>query len=104
PNMKEIGEVTHLEVEVDGVYESTIGIDVEAIDPWVRQLGPRRWWLRRREPRVRHPPTGGTDVFLPNAAGKSGGRREAHEAQGGHNGLQLVVGHDGFEGSCVPQR
>lgn len=79
PNMKEIGEVTHLEVEVDGFGESTIGIDMKAINPWVRQLGPWRWLSRV----FSDPPTGGADIFLPKVAGSRRRRRrgrETHEA------------------------
>lgn len=45
PNVEEIRNVAHLEVEVDGIDEGAVGADVEAVDPRVRQSRPRR---RRR--------------------------------------------------------
>lgn len=40
--MKEIGDVGHAEVEVEGIQESGVGVDVEAVDPGVGKAG--FWW------------------------------------------------------------
>lgn len=40
--MKEIRDVGHAEVEVEGVQESGVGVDVEAVDPGVGKAGS--WW------------------------------------------------------------
>ena len=97
--MEEIGDVRQVEVEVEGVEEGSVGVDVEAVDPRVRQPGP---WRRRRV-WVAPPTSGGVGVLLP-ARGDVAGGRKAHEAQRGHDRLQLVVGHYGLEGPREPQR
>lgn len=44
PNVKEIRDVGHAEVEVEGIQESGVGVDVEAVDPGVGKAGS--WWWR----------------------------------------------------------
>jgi hypothetical protein len=99
PDMEEIGDVRQVEVEVEGFKEGPVGADVEAIDPRVGQPGP---WRRRVG--VALPTSGGVGVLLPGKSGVAGGGRKADKPKGGHDGLQLVVGHDGLEGSGEPQR
>lgn len=103
PDVEEIGDVRHLEVEVNGVDESLVSILVEAIYLRVRELGSRwQWRLLLRVivavfvifRRLSH-----VSVLLRRRRGRW---REPHEAHGSHEGLKLFVGHDGIECSSVP--
>jgi len=78
---------------------------VEAIYVRVRQLGPQRnYRLLLRVVvvvlvirRLSH-----VSVHLPRGRRGGGGRGEAHEAHGDHDGLKLFVSHNGIECSSVP--
>lgn len=104
--MEEIGDVAHLEVKINGLDESPEGVDVEPIDSRVRQPRPRQRRLIRGDSPPTPPPSGrGEHVLLPQhrRVRRRGSRRPANEAEGGHDGLELVVGHNGLEGAGVPE-
>lgn len=106
PNMEEIGDVVHVDVERDGIEEGPVGVDVESVDPGEGQPRLRRWLGWTRTTGLAMPTSGCVDVLFPGNGGAgsgSGGGRQAHEAQCGHDGLELVVGHDGLEGPGEPE-
>lgn len=96
--MEEIGNVTHLEVKVNGVNKRPVRVNMKPVDSRVRQPRPRKRLFHSRDPLVPATDGGGEDVLL-----GGGSRRQADEAEGGHDGLELVVGHNGLEGSGVPE-
>lgn len=97
--MEEIGNVTHLEVKVYGVNKRPVRVNMKPVDSRVRQPRPRKRRFHRRDPLVPAADGGGEDILL------GGGRRwQADEAEGGHDGLELVVGHNGLERPRVPER
>lgn len=100
--MEEIGNVTHLEIKVNGVNKRTVRVDMQPVDSGVGQFRPGR--LRHRGRRhgrapLTAPPCSGEHVLL------GGGRRwKADKPHGGHDWFELVVCHNGFEGTSVPER
>lgn len=103
--MEEIGDVGQVDVEVNGVKEGPVGVNVEAVDPRVgkprlrRRLGgtqTRRWVATPAA--SRH-----VEVLLPRNGGVGSGGRKADEAECGHDWLEFLVGHDGLEGPSKPQ-
>ena len=104
PDVEEVGDVRHLEVEFNGVDESLVSIQVEPIYLRVRQLGLRWHWrlfvrvivavfVIRRLSHV--------SVLLPRP-GRRRRRRESHEAQDSHDGFKLFVSHNGIECFSLP--
>ena len=114
PNVEEFRNIAHLEIKVNSVKEGAVGVNVEPIDPGVRQ--PRSGRLRNRrftccgtQARRRLGPPGNprrrpVDVLLPGDRRTSLVRREGDETHGSQDRLELVVRHEGFERSGIPKR
>lgn len=82
--MEEIG---YMKKEGQGVEKGLVGADVKAVDVGIGEPGPGVIGGRREE-----------RVLLESSGGLVG-----DEAHGGHDRFELVVRHNGLEGSRVPQ-
>lgn len=104
--MEEIGDVRKVDVEVDGIEEGPVGVDVETVDPRVGKPRLRRLLGGTQTRRGIASPAASrrVEVLLPSNDSVGTGGRKADEAECGHDWLELLVGHDGLEGPGEPKR
>lgn len=97
--MKEIVDIWHMEIVINGIDEFAVSINMEPVHFRVRQC----WYRRRKQRPIRSGNSGARDLTKIDVCFGGGGRLEAFESHGGQNRFEFFMGHDWLEVRGVPK-